>query len=51
MSILITTSCSVSKPRYRAHAQKCKLLLHCTESLERDEIEIFGLQMKEENNC
>ena len=33
---------------YRAHAKKCKPLLHCTESLQRDDIEIhvFGLQIK-----
>ena len=28
---------------YRAHTQKCKALLHCTEALKHDNIEIFGL--------
>ena len=32
----------VLKLRYRAHPQKCKLLLHCTESLEHADIEIIG---------
>ena len=26
---------------YRAHAQNCKPLLHCTESLKQDDIEIY----------
>ena len=32
-----------SKVRYTDHAQTCKPLLHCTESLKRDDIEIFDL--------
>ena len=40
---LILTSKHIPKVRYRNHSKKCKLLLHCTESLERDDIEIFGL--------
>ena len=28
--------------KYAAHAQICKPLLHCTESLEHDDIETFG---------
>ena len=38
--ILILAS---SKAKYRDHAQKCKPLLHCTESLEHGGIEIFDL--------
>ena len=41
MLYLITTSYSLPKLRYRAHTQKCKPLLHCTDLLERDNIEIF----------
>ena len=38
---------------YRAHFQKHKLFLHCTESLERGNIEIVGLnmQIEDEHNC
>ena len=43
---LFTTSYSVPKLRYRAHAQKSKPLLHCTKSLKHDDIEIFGLHIK-----
>ena len=39
----ILTSQHVPKLRYRAHAQKCKPFLDCTESLTHDDIEIFGL--------
>ena len=37
--------------KYRAHAQKCKPLQHCTESLKRNDIEVFGSLMEDEHNC
>ena len=43
---LIITSYSFPKLRYRAHAQKCKPLLHCKESID---IKVFGLQIKDEH--
>ena len=36
---LILTSYHVPKLRYRAHSRKYKPVIHCTESLERDDIE------------
>ena len=41
-SCLILTCKHVPTQIYRANAQKCKPLLHCTESLKRNDIEIFG---------
>ena len=35
-------ACSKAEIAYRAHAQKCKHLLHCTESLDRDDVRIIG---------
>ena len=46
---LISTSKHVPKLRYRGHAKKCKPLLHCTELLERDDIEVFGLLRENEH--
>ena len=40
-SCLILTPKHVSTLRYRAHAQKCKPLLHCTKSLKRNDIDII----------
>ena len=40
-SCLILLSYHVPTLRYRAHAQKCKPLLHCTKSLKRKDIKIF----------
>ena len=51
LAYCISTFKHVSNLRHRAHAQKCKALLHCTESLERDDTEILGLQIKDEHNC
>ena len=48
---LIRTSYSVPKLRYRAHVQKCAPPLHCTESLEHEDFEIRGLQIKDERSC
>ena len=50
-SCLILTSEHVPTLRYRAHSQKCKPLLHCTESLKKVNIEIFGSKMKDEHKC
>ena len=46
----LITNYSFPKLRYRAHAQKCKALLHSTESLERDGLETCGLQVKDKRN-
>ena len=51
LSYLILTFWRVPTLIYRAHAQNCKPLLDCTESLKRNDIEIFGLQMEGEHNC
>ena len=48
---LILTSRHVPKLRYRAHAIKCKPLLHCTESFKHVDIEIFNSQTKDEHYC
>ena len=50
-SLLILTSKHVPTLRYRAHAPKYKPLLHCTESLKCNDIEIFGSLMEDEHNC
>ena len=57
MNIYILSTYNVSKLkysfpklRYRANAKKCRPLLHSTEPLERDNIEIFGLQVNDERN-
>ena len=42
-NFLILTSEPVPKLRYRAHARKYTPLLHCTESLKRNDIEQFCL--------
>ena len=39
----------MSQSRDVAHVQKYKPLLHCTESLKRDKIESFYLQMADEH--
>ena len=39
--ILVLTSYHVPPLRYRAHAKKCKPLLHGAESLKHNDIEIF----------
>ena len=39
---LILTYWHVPKLQYGAHANKCKYFLHCTESLEHDDIERIG---------
>ena len=44
------TSYSFRKLRYRILAKKCRPLLHCTESFERDDIETLGLQIKDERH-
>ena len=41
----------VTKLRYSAHARMYETLQHCTESLKRDDIESFYLQMADEHNC
>ena len=40
---LILIPLHVPKLRYGDHAQKCKPLLHCTQSFECGDIDIFGL--------
>ena len=47
----ILTSLHIPKLRYSTYAQKCKPLLHCTESLNRGDIIIYGLQLEDEYNC
>ena len=46
----LKTSYSFRKLRYRILAKKCRPLLHCMESLERDDIETLGLQIKDERH-
>ena len=48
---LILTSWHDPKLRHTAHAQKCKSVLHSTESLKHVDIEIFGSKMEYEHNC
>ena len=48
---LILTSLHIPNLRYSTHAKKCKPLLHCTESLKPDDIEIFGLSIAGKHNC
>ena len=43
---LILTSQHVTKLKYRSLPQKSKPFLYFTESLERDDIDIIGLQKK-----
>ena len=47
---LILTSLHNPKIRNSTQVKKCKHLLQCTESLKRDDIEMFGLSIEDEHN-